>query len=179
MARNVRSQAPTDKKAAATGKAKKSDSTTKPRNTGPKRRVDWEHNHALIRTVIVEFLARTKRMPHISEISEDSGLAYKTVARHLREGVDLDEIVSGSAVRMLTEDVLTGLARSAIGGNPNAAKLFFEVVHGYVPTARAEVTGANGGPIEIDAISDERRAAAVRGLLESGEEGAAGSDPES
>ena len=177
MARNVRKSEPSDTPSAPKKSTKKGDSESDTKKMGGRRRADWERNHVLIRTVLVERMRSLKRMPQIGEISQQTGLSYRTVERHIKK-VDFDGLVERSAVRLLTEDVLTGMAKAGINGSPRAAELFFEIVHGYRRVTKTELTGADGGPIEIDGISDDRRTAAVRALLESAAEGSAGSDTE-
>ena len=143
--RKTRGSAPSKRSAK---KSKKTAPPKKSKKSAPRRRADWERNHSLIRQVVVEFLGRTKRMPKISEISEDSGLSYSTVQRHIR-GVSLAEVVETSSLRIIVEDVLTGMARAGIGGNHGAARLFLEVVYGWTSKSTTELSGPGGGPIEV------------------------------
>ena len=167
-------------------RAKPAKSPAKPRKSGPKRKVDWEINDQLIKESFYELLRLRKRAPKISEISERTGLSYSTVQRHI-EQMDLDEIRTTSPARLMRDEVLIGLAKSAIGGNPRSAELYMELMHGYSKPTRVEHTGKDGGPIEIDdGISDDRRAAAIIAILErrraqadrSGSESADDMDPE-
>lgn len=176
MAKSVRKQ-PTG---STSGKARKSTKTAaKSKDSTPRRKADWESNHQLIKDSFYELLRLRKRAPKISEIAERTGLSYRTVQRHI-EQMDLDEIRTTSPARLMRDEVLIGLAKSAIGGNPRSAELYMELMHGYSKPTRVEHTGKDGGPIEIDdGISDDRRAAAIIAILERRRAASGGSGAES
>lgn len=151
---------------AASATSKSSKSPKKPKNLTPKRRADWEANDLLIKEAFYDLLRLRKRAPKISEIAERTGVSYRTVQRHIEE-MSLEEISTTSPARLMRDEVLIGLAKSAIGGNPRSAELYMELMHGYSKASRVELTGKGGGPIEVEnGISDDRRAAAIIAILE-------------
>lgn len=92
-------------------------------------RVDWHINHALIREAFVAFIAASKRAPTIAELAEKTDLGYGAVHRHLKH-MKFDGRTSPA--KMLTEDVLLGIANAARKGDSRNAKLFFQLLHSWV-----------------------------------------------
>jgi DNA-binding transcriptional ArsR family regulator len=132
------------------------------------RRPDWEANHNLIKELFYELLRLHKRAPQISEIADRLGLSYRTVERHIEE-IDLREVMRESPVRLMTDEVLAGVARAGVNGSAANAKLFFQLMHGWAETMKNEHSGPDGGAIEIDdRIGETRRARAIAALLQRG-----------
>lgn len=96
------------------------------------RRWDWQHNHAMIRDAILTLLGDKKdggleRPPSVKEIAAKTGLTQQTVYEHLKRPFDPIE----SPARALIHDVDMGITKSAIEGNPAAAKLYYQLFHGF------------------------------------------------
>jgi len=88
-------------------------------------------------------------MPTQKQIAEATGLHKTTVFKHCQE-ISLQR--SAGIFRPLSRRVLLGLFGSASKGDPKAAKLWFQIVDGYVE--KREVSGEIG---LFDNRSDEER----------------------
>ncbi len=103
--------------------------------------------------------------PHavIASIME---IPLRTFDRHFKR-----EIAQGH--EEVTARIAHGLIGRALGGDNDAAKFFLRTRAGW--TTRTEVTGAEGGPIDIRNISTDQLTAALIAFAESdgaGEDGA-------
>lgn len=82
-------------------------------------------------TIREAFLAVAKdcnRPPTITELSNITGFSRNTVSKHINE---LSFEKSVKKMRILSEDVLLSIAKTAIDGNPTSQKLFTEIVEGW------------------------------------------------
>lgn len=86
------------------------------------------------------------RVPTIGEIAERCGLHRCTVTEHMRF-LKFDPLETPA--RLLTDEVLIGMARAGMKGNSGAAKLFMQIVHGW--TERTEVRN-----VDLSKLTDEQ-----------------------
>lgn len=113
------------------------------------RRSDWERNHVAIQKCYSEKLRADGTIPSTAEIMAATGLGETAVKDHLRS-------LKGKAdrfapFRMLTEEVVMGMARAGIGGDARSGKFFVQFVEEWEEKKR--VTQVNQNPYA--ALSDE------------------------
>lgn len=108
-----------------------------------KIRRDWELNHARIRDAFVTILKREERMPSLSEIADHLNLDYTTVQRHYKE-MKFD--VDTSAAKVLTDDIVMSIAKSAKKGNVQAQKLWLQFIENWSEKIKQDHT-SDGKPV--------------------------------
>lgn len=96
-------------------------------------RSDQKANGALIRAAFIALLQESKGVrPTVNQIKEQTGLSTMTIKRHLKS-IDFRDMVETSKAswRVLTDDVVLSIYRTAVKGNPQAQKLWFQIVEGW------------------------------------------------
>lgn len=96
-------------------------------------RKDFEFNQREIQKAFIALVKENKgRRPTRAELAERTGLNLYTVQRHLR-GVDFKDLLAEDqkAFRLLTDDIVLAIYRSAMKGNPSAQKLWLQFVEGW------------------------------------------------
>ena len=108
-------------------------------------RADKSHNESAIRDAYVDLMTLNKgRKPTNVQLASATGLSITTVQRHLK---GLCFKPKDDNFKILTNDVMLSVWRSAVlDRNMTAARLWFEIVHGYVPGASFS---------ELDQIDDK------------------------
>jgi len=108
------------------------------------RRLDWDRNHALIMDAYFRLFVEMKRPPTQSEIAQACNLSRKTITSHASK-ITLDEVMPG--VKLHTQRVLYGLTKRAEQGYRPEVELWLQLVHGWVPKSKHELTGKDGQPL--------------------------------
>lgn len=108
-----------------------------------KNRSDWEDNHEIIREAYVSILKRKRGgRPKSSEIVKETGLSRATVLRHLQTlDVSLFLKPECNSFKILSDDVILSIFRSAIKGNVAAQKLWLQVIEGWSEHTITEHSG--------------------------------------
>lgn len=99
----------------------------------PRKRSDKEFNQSAIRDAFLAILKEKKgRRPTRAEIAERTGIHYNTIRKHLR-GVDFRDLLTEeqATFRILTDDVILSIYRSAMKGSSASQKLWLQVVEGW------------------------------------------------
>jgi len=105
-----------------------------------KTRKDAEFNRQTVRTAFIAALKETGgRRPTVKELCKASGLSSKTIISHL-ETIDINGVVDPS-FKILSDDVILAVYRSAMKGNPTSAKLWFQLVHGWSEKTETKHSG--------------------------------------
>lgn len=105
-----------------------------------KKRRDVEFNREAVRRAFLNALKQTNgRRPTVKELSEASGLSSKTIISHL-ETIDIRGVADPS-FKILSDDVILAVYRSAMKGNPTSAKLWFQLVHGWTEKTETKHSG--------------------------------------
>lgn len=106
------------------------------------RKSDFAANNAIIRESFIAVLKRNKGLrPSVDELSSETGLSGSTIKKHLKE-LDFKDLMSENACfKLLTDDVVLAVYRTAIKGNPSAQKLWFQVVEGWSEKQVTEHSG--------------------------------------
>ena len=91
--------------------------TTNPKFTPS---ITHDRNHLAIRQAFMEILRTKKRAPTYAELARKTGYAYDTIKRHVKQ---LNFRASTDKFKILTEDVLTAVARSAIKGSVSSVRI--------------------------------------------------------
>lgn len=113
-----------------------------------KKRSDWEKNHQAIRDAYVDFIKAKGKKPTITYISIQLEVSWKTVSRHLD---DIENDLRKSPLRVLTEDIILAVARSAQKGNHGSQKLWFQIMEGWQEKTNLDVTTQGRAlPRELD-----------------------------
>lgn len=127
-----------------------------------KKRKDWEVNQGLISNAVFVLIKKKMKMPSYQDIAEHTGLAKRTVQRHMEE-VSFDDFTQ--KFRANSEMVLLKLFQRAMEGkSPRFMELWFKVVEGVdskkhidvttmgesiTPTQKATIKLSNGTEIEL------------------------------
>jgi hypothetical protein len=94
-----------------------------------KKKETWETNHLLITEAIAFCMRCDQRMPSKTEIAEKTGLSRVTVHEHLKEYALHPKLEEESEqFRIIAANVLAGVVKYAMNGDPRAARLYFEMV---------------------------------------------------
>ena len=111
-------------------------------------RKDFELNQAKIREAFIEILKEKKgRRPTRAELAERTGIHYNTIQKHL-SGVDFSDLLADSQriFKVLNDDVVLSIYRSALKGNPAAQKLWLQYVNGWSEKTETKLSGK----VEVD-----------------------------
>ena len=73
-------------------------------------------------------ILKSGRMPSMVEVADNCRITRRTVSRHLND-IDLSDLTS--PFRLFGEDVLNSLRESALEGNSQAAKIFYQIVFSW------------------------------------------------
>ncbi len=121
-------------------------------------RMDFEKNHAAIKTFIDGFTIRESSWPSNPEIAAGVGLSLSAIKDHMtmlkRDASRFDSFSSS------TTDVLFGLLKSAKGGDARSAKLWFQIIEGW--EERKRITQMHQNPYAGLTEEDMRKKAAQR-----------------
>lgn len=107
-----------------------------------KERTDKEANSGLIRLAYIDTLKEKKgRRPTVAELAEKTGLHPSSIKNHLKT-LDFKELSIENAMwKILTDDVILAIYRSATQKlNPAAAKLWFQVVEGWSEKTESKIS---------------------------------------
>jgi hypothetical protein len=117
-------------------------STKDTKRSKNKVRSDWEDNQETIREAYVSILKRKRGgRPKSSEISKETGLSRATILRHMKT-LDVSCLAPESnSFKILTDDVMISIFRSAMKGSAASQKLWLQVVEGWSEKQINEHTG--------------------------------------
>lgn len=107
-------------------------------NSTDKKNITWQTNQILIRDAFLEVLKTEKRAPQITEISKRTKLSYKTVTKHIKE-LDFKSVTDKAKV--LTDDVMMSIFRSASKGNSGSQKLWMQIAEGWTEKKEFDIPG--------------------------------------
>ena len=108
------------------------------------RYTNFEFNQALLAEAFGKLVKTSRRKPTIRQLMEETGLSWNTVRNHLKtlEKTEISE--KWASFRILTEHVILAQAKNAIAGgkgSAQSAKLFLELIEGWSPGMKLEITG--------------------------------------
>jgi hypothetical protein len=94
------------------------------------QRRDVEHNRGVVRDAYHKLLTQNKgRRPTIQELSKECRLHPSTIKDHIKS-LDFADL-SQTSFRVLSDDVILSIYRSAMAGKPAAQKLWMQIVEGW------------------------------------------------
>lgn len=110
-----------------------------------KSRADYERNRVEIQMAYINFIKRNGRRPWFTELTKETKLHYNTVRKHMLDiqAQDLGNLEKSNLadLKILTPEILLGLASKAMKGNSACAKLFLQVVEGWTePGQSVDIT---------------------------------------
>lgn len=103
----------------------------------------WEENHTKIFEAYYKLfknVARSGKIPSLSEIANDSGVTRQTIAKHI-QNLKLNELSPKHKLRV--DKILNGLSRKAERGDVSAAKLYMQIVWGWTEKTQTDITTGN------------------------------------
>jgi hypothetical protein len=112
------------------------------------KRADWDHNHALIRDAYVKLIRGLGRKPKLTEVQEETGLGLDTICKHLKK---IEFKPTKHPLRILTDDVLLGIAKAAMEGNAASQKLWVQLMEGFTEKQITDLQ-SKGKAISINII---------------------------
>lgn len=105
----------------------------------------WKAEHQQICRAMFDLVHENDGLiPTTKQLRQKTGFTAHKINKH-KPQIRLDNI--SDDYRVITPRVLMGMADSAIAGNAQSAKLWLQVVEGWVE--KKELTGAGGGPLEV------------------------------
>lgn len=107
-----------------------------------KVRSDWEDNQETIREAYVSILKRKRGgRPKSSELAKETALSRATILRHMKT-LDVSCLTpEGNTFKILTDDVILSIFRSAMKGSAASQKLWLQVVEGWSEKQVTEHSG--------------------------------------
>lgn len=108
------------------------------------RNITWQGNHIAIREAFIRVLQEKKRAPQITELCRETGLSDVTIKKHIST-LDLPKFTDKA--RVLTEDIIMAIFRSATMGNTASQKLWMQIVENW--TEKSEMKH-DGGVVVIE-----------------------------
>lgn len=110
-----------------------------------KTRADYDRNRVQIQTAYINFIKRNQRRPTFTELTKETELHYNTVRKHMLDiqKQDLGNLEKSNLadLKILTPDILLGIASKGMKGNSACAKLFLQVVEGWTePGQSVDIT---------------------------------------
>ncbi len=118
-----------------------------------KRRKHWDTNHKLIKDAYLLIVKEEGRAPTMTEVSKRVNLSYKTVDRHMKE-LKFDPLQHPA--RILTEEVLLAIAKSAQKGRSASQKLWMQLVEGWVEKQDITTDGNQiNMPVDLSHLTKE------------------------
>lgn len=100
-----------------------------------RRKIDWCYNHQVIENFVVAHLRKSKTWPTREQIKAGTELSDKTVRDHMGE-LKIKSLMP--QYKTLTPKVMIGLFAAASRGNPNAIKLWMQIVEDFSEKTRTE-----------------------------------------
>ena len=99
------------------------------------RNITWDLNHQIIRDSYVNLIRELERKPTYEEVAKDSKLSINTIKKHIKE-LKFDPLKH--PLRVLTDDILISIAKSAKEGSYASQKLWMQVCEGW--SEKQEIT---------------------------------------
>src|SRR6056297_1342786 len=115
---------------------------------GTTGRADWDTNHVAIKKAIYDFISKNGHSPSLRNIADVTGLSTTSIANHWAK-IDLSELYP--AYNKKASEVIDAMAKQGSKGNPNAAKLFLEVVDKFTPKQKLNIEEQ----VDYSNVSDE------------------------
>jgi|ERR1043165_1829743 hypothetical protein len=89
----------------------------------------WQRNNLLITQAIEEYKKQFGTAPDKSDIADRSGLSLTTVYKHFKSYRQNNMQLQLEQFEFMAPKVLDAIFNKSVGGNVNAAKLFFKVIN--------------------------------------------------
>ena len=104
---------------------------------------NFEFNQSLLAEAFANHVRDNQKKPTVKELCQATNLSHNTIRNHLKilEKTEMSE--KWASFRILTERVILSQARNAISrgqGSVQSAKLFLELVEGWSPGMKLEIT---------------------------------------
>ena len=115
------------------------------------RAADWERNHKIVHDTYLSLMQIQKSAPTLTKVAEECGLSRQTVTAHIDRST-LQEKIERTGLKILTEDVLLGIANAAKKGSAANAKLWLQVVEGWEEGKKLTIDDKRG---EFDKLSEK------------------------
>ena len=98
------------------------------KNSHPMRNSRWQHNHNIIRKVVMTHWVSNQSIPTHEELVELTGLSKATICRHWEDfdNTVMTELVQEQAALMV-QPVLWGMYNAAMKGSTEAAKMLLKL----------------------------------------------------
>src|SRR3990167_6033050 len=104
-------------------------------------RIDYAANHQKIESFILGYVKENARLPTRNQIVEAVGFSPSTVQSHMKT-LNIKSFMH--QYRNLSPRVMMGLFSRAANGNPNAAKLWLQVVDGFAEKHEVKTSEDDG-----------------------------------
>lgn len=124
-----------------------------PKPSKKKERQDSENNRILISTKMYEMIAKRPRIPSARELAEETGLAEKTIARHLKSQTfkEMKEKLRAMNDRMLVQFA----SKVAKSSNPAFWDMYWMLTEPeYVESKNKKSIALNVNKVGLDALKE-------------------------
>ena len=102
------------------------------------RNITWEVNHRIISDSYLKLIKKLGRKPTYEEVVQDTGISRATLQKHIAE---LKFEPQEHPLRILTDEVILSIYKSAIKGSSASQKLWFMLMEGWNEHQVIEHTG--------------------------------------
>jgi len=92
------------------------------------KNITWEVNHRIISDSYLKLIKKLGRKPTYEEVVRDTGISRATLQKHIAE---LKFEPQKHPLRILTDEVILSIYKSAIKGSSASQKLWFMLMEGW------------------------------------------------
>ena len=100
--------------------------------------ITWDLNHQIIRDTYVKLIKELTRKPTYQEVSDACNLSVNTIKKHI-DTLKFNPLKH--PLRILTEDVLMAIKKSAENGSSASQKLWMQICEGWTEKTINEIPG--------------------------------------
>ena len=103
------------------------------------KNITWEVNHRIIMDSYLKLIKKLGRKPTYEEVVQDTGISRATLQKHIAE---LKFEPQKHPLRILTDEVILSIYKSAQKGSSASQKLWFMLMEGWNEHQVIEHTGS-------------------------------------
>lgn len=101
------------------------------------KNVTWNLNHELIKETYISLIKKLSKAPTVAMISNECNISETTIKKHISE-IEFKPVQS--LTRLLTDNVILSIYKTAMSGNVAAQRLFLQLVEGWTEKSEIDLT---------------------------------------